>query len=81
MTLLSCAAAVAAGMTLLLIGSLFYPPAVYVCLAVGVCALPFLGHTALFSLLLYLLPYAVLFKASPGSTSFFTLLELWARLL
>lgn len=81
MTRLSCAAAVAAGMTLLLIGSLFYPPAVYVCLAVGVCALPFLGHTALFSLLLYLLPYAVLFKASPGSTSFFTLLELWALAL
>lgn len=78
MTRLRCAAAVAAGMTLLLIGSLFYPPAVYVCLAVGACALPFLGHTALFSLLLYLLPYAVLFKASPGSTSFFTLLELWA---
>lgn len=81
MTRLRCAAAVAAGMTLLLIGSLFSPPAVYVCLAVGVCALPFLGHTALFSLLLYLMPYAVLFKASPGSTSFFTLLELWALAL
>lgn len=81
MTRLRCAAMVAAGMTLLLIGSLFDPPAVYVCLAVGACALPFLGHTALFSLLLYLLPYAVLFKASPGSTSFFTLLELWALAL
>lgn len=68
-------------MTLLLVGSLFKPALVYVCFAVGVCALPFLEHTALFSLLLYLMPYAVIFKAAPGETSFFTLLELWALAL
>lgn len=68
-------------MTLLLVGSLFKPALVYVCFAAGVCILPFLGHTALFSLLLYLMPYAVIFKAAPGETSFFTLLELWALAL
>lgn len=68
-------------MTLLLVGSLFRPVLVYVCLAVGICTLLFLKHTALFSLLLYLMPYAVLFKAAPGQTSFFTLLELWALVL
>ena len=68
-------------MTLLLVGSLFKPVLVYVCLAVGICTLLFLKHTALFSLLLYLMPYAVLFKAAPGQTSFFTLLELWALVL
>lgn len=68
-------------MTLLLVGSLFKPALVYVCFAVGVCALLFLEHTALFSLLLYLMPYAVIFKAAPGETSFFTLMELWALAL
>lgn len=68
-------------MTLLLVGSLFKPALVYVCFTVGVCALLFLEHTALFSLLLYLMPYAVIFKAAPGETSFFTLLELWALAL
>lgn len=68
-------------MTLLLVGSLLEPALVYVCFAVGICVLPFLEHTALFSLLLYLMPYAVIFKAAPGETSFFTLLELWALVL
>lgn len=68
-------------MTLLLVGSLLEPALVYVCFAAGICVLPFLEHTALFSLLLYLMPYAVIFKAAPGETSFFTLLELWALVL
>lgn len=81
MTAARRAAPWAALMTLLLIWSLFWPPAVYVCLAAGVCGLSLLKPAAQFALLLYLMPYAVMFKPASGTTSFFTVLELWALAL
>lgn len=81
MTAARRAAPWAVGMTGLLIWSLFWPPAVYVCLAAGICALACLEPAARFALLLYLMPYAVIWKPAPGTTSFFTVLELWALAL
>lgn len=76
----SCRGA-ALAMTLLLVGSLFVPALAYAGLAVGAFFLAALPACGQFALLLYLMPFAPLFKAAPGGTSFFTLLELWTLAL
>ena len=64
--------------TAMLYESLFMPQLVFISFAILVISFIFFSNTQVFSTLFYLLPFAFIFKTGGGTTSFYTLLEVFA---
>lgn len=67
--------------TALIVVSLYMSQVVVAAFALLAFSFVFCSSTQIFSILFYLMPFAAIFKMGPGSTSFFTMLELWALVL
>ena len=66
---------------LTIIASLFVPVLVYIGFLLTILSILILKNKGIFCILIFIHPMATIFKVAPGTTSFFTLIEIFAILI